>query len=215
MEYFNTDDYAHHIRAYYDQRLSEYGGDVESLYWGSTWSQQIRFRALLKIGNLNHCSIQDIGCGFGDLYGLFQRLGIDAEYYGVDLNPNMIEIARERYPEANFSVANILDRDYYRHSDYIVGSGIFAEEQQPWIPFVEQMLHRMFEMADVAIGFNMQSAWGREYFPRGIPDHVNFAPVYWLEFCREHLSRRIVFLHDYLPYDFTIFVYKESSERGE
>jgi hypothetical protein len=37
---------------------------------------------------------------------------------------------------------------------------------------------------------------------------VNYDPVYWIAFCRQRFSNRIAFLHDYLPHDFTVFVYK-------
>jgi SAM-dependent methyltransferase len=201
------DDYVQHIRAYYDQRLAQYGPHVQSLYWASAGSQRARFKALLRIGDLHGRSVQDIGCGFGDLYGLIREQGIDSAYHGVDLNPNLVRIARERYPEASFSVANILDETYERRSDYLVGSGLMSSEQQPWQPVVERMLHRMYELAEVGFGFNMQSDWGRRYLGQ-IPEGVNYDPVYWIAFCRQRFSNRIAFLHDYLPHDFTVFVYK-------
>ena len=139
---------------------------------------------------------------------LIQEQEIDAAYHGVDLNPNLIQIARERYTGASFSVANILDETYDRRSDYLVGSGLMSSEQQPWQPVVERMLHRMYELAEVGIGFNMQSDWGRRYLGQ-MPDGVNYDPVYWIAFCRQRFSSKIVFLHDYLPHDFTVFVYKE------
>jgi SAM-dependent methyltransferase len=204
---FLGEEYTRLVRMHYDERLSEYGEDVRSLYWSGPVSQQTRFGVFLKAGDLSGRSVLDVGCGFGDLYGFLREHGVDVEYHGVDLNPNMVEIAQNRYPDAHFAVANILDGCDEERRDYVFESGVLTQEHQPWYPFVTRMLRRMFELANVAVGFNMQSAWIPD--ASKLPKHVNFDPLHWIDFCRCNLSKRVVFLHDYFPHDFTIFVYKE------
>ena len=48
--------------------------------------------------------ILDLGCGNGRLYELFREKTVD--YYGVDFSEGLIEIARKRYPQFKFQVAD-------------------------------------------------------------------------------------------------------------
>ena len=50
--------------------------------------------------------VLDLGCGNGRFSGVFQK---DIEYIGVDNSEGMIEIARKKYPGADFSVADALN----------------------------------------------------------------------------------------------------------
>ena len=51
--------------------------------------------------------VLDLGCGNGRLYELFKEKTID--YYGVDFSEKLIEIARKRYPQFEFQVADALN----------------------------------------------------------------------------------------------------------
>jgi len=51
--------------------------------------------------------ILDLGCGSGRLYELFKEKTID--YYGVDFSNKLIEIAKNRYPQFKFQVADALN----------------------------------------------------------------------------------------------------------
>jgi SAM-dependent methyltransferase len=60
------------------------------------------FVALLGIG----AKVADIGCGPGHVTAYLADRGLDAG--GLDLSPAMIEIARSRYPVADFRVGSML-----------------------------------------------------------------------------------------------------------
>ena len=49
--------------------------------------------------------VLDLGCGYGFYTDYFKRIGGDA--LGVDGSEKMIELAREKYPDCRFSVADI------------------------------------------------------------------------------------------------------------
>jgi len=51
--------------------------------------------------------VLDLGCGNGRLLELFKNK--DIEYIGIDNSENMIEIAKTKYPGANFQVGNVLN----------------------------------------------------------------------------------------------------------
>lgn len=65
--------------------------------------------------------VLDIGCGPGNIarYLLHRRPRLD--YFGIDLAPNMVALARANNPSANFSVMNCLDiGTLSEHYDVIV-----------------------------------------------------------------------------------------------
>lgn len=51
--------------------------------------------------------VADVGCGPGHTTGLLRELGVDS--FGVDLAPEMIEIARREHPDARFEVGSMTD----------------------------------------------------------------------------------------------------------
>lgn len=51
--------------------------------------------------------ILDSGCANGRLFGVLKEKNID--YYGIDFSEKLIEIAKEKYPEAKFQVADSLN----------------------------------------------------------------------------------------------------------
>ena len=51
--------------------------------------------------------VLDLGCGYGRYFELIKERG--ADYFGVDNSQKMIEIAKERYPQAKFQVADALN----------------------------------------------------------------------------------------------------------
>lgn len=63
------------------------------------WGELIFLKNYLK----DNEKVLDLGCGNGRLYDLFQEINVD--YYGVDFSEKMIKIAKSRYPQANFQVA--------------------------------------------------------------------------------------------------------------
>ena len=51
--------------------------------------------------------VLDLGCGNGRLYELLRKKS--ADYYGVDASEKLIAIAKQRYPNAKFRVADALN----------------------------------------------------------------------------------------------------------
>lgn len=78
---------------------------------------------LAKNGFANK-KILDLGCGNGRLYELFKFKMVG--YYGIDVSEKMIEIAKERYPTANFRVGDALNlpfpEDFF---DDVYGVAVF------------------------------------------------------------------------------------------
>lgn len=53
--------------------------------------------------------VADLGCGPGQVTAHLNSLGLSA--FGIDLSPNMVEIARRTYPNLRFEVGSMTDLD--------------------------------------------------------------------------------------------------------
>lgn len=60
----------------------------------------------LRKHDVSASKILEVGCGFGTISNVLGQYG---EVTGVDLSPRAIEIAEERYPEAEFEAGDITD----------------------------------------------------------------------------------------------------------
>jgi ubiquinone/menaquinone biosynthesis C-methylase UbiE len=86
------------VMHYHRHRIEQYRcGTVESLGWRNINSQQARYKALTKVGDLSGASMLDVGCGYGDLKAYLDQHYTDFDYIGIDLQPEFINQAKARY----------------------------------------------------------------------------------------------------------------------
>ncbi len=187
---------------YYKKKLKSCGPSLEALGWNSPASQRVRFEALASIGDLNGCSVLDVGCGFGDFFGyLGEKDIILSDYLGIDLVEGMITEACRKYPEADFETTSILEPaiGYY---DFVFASGIFGLESPDWSFYVRCMLARMFEICKVGVSVNFLSV-GRG---SNLESHYTDPDVVADLFC--DVNAKIKYKLDYKLNDFTMFIYR-------
>ena len=186
----------------YNKRLKEYGYDPRTLGW-LKGRQPIRFKILSEIGDLSGCSILDVGCGFGDLYGFLTKKGLPIEYTGVDINPNLIKIARNIYPHAQFEVKDFQESGMGEF-DWVFSSGVFNFRLPDNESFIHTMLEKMFEMCKKGIAADFLSS----YVEFRNEDAYYAYPEDVFRFCKT-LSRRVTLRHDYMPFEFCTYIYKD------
>lgn len=59
------------------------------------------------------CRVLDVGCGYGGLLDMFHKRGVPADsLFGIDLLPNRVLAARERYPWFTFQEGNAEELDF-------------------------------------------------------------------------------------------------------
>lgn len=190
---------------FYTNLVNKYGIDFRSLNWGSKQSQELRFRILSEIGDLNGATVLDVGCGLGDLYEWFNKNSIRINSYkGIDITPAMIEHAQKRFPDVDFEVRDIIKEPLNVRYDYVFASGIFYLVKNNPTDFMKRMITSLFTHSNIGIGFNSLSAWAEVKEPEEF--YAN--PIEIIDFCRS-LTEKIVFRHDYHQADFTIFLYKQ------
>jgi len=190
--------------ALYSSLFKKYGNNFQALNWGSEQSQKLRFKVLVEIGMKKGDLVLDVGCGLGDLYQWLCENNKEVRYEGLDLTPDMIKSARERFPEGVFwegTFNSLLEAE--KPYDFVVASGIFAHRQLRPQAFLEDTIKGMYDRAIKGVAFNCLSSW-REEQEQG---EFYADPIETLNYCKK-LSNRVVFRHDYHQGDFTIYIYK-------
>ncbi|MEO6708097.1 MAG: methyltransferase domain-containing protein, partial [Planctomycetota bacterium] len=194
-------------RARFDALAIAHAGDVRAVDWGSRASQELRFSVLASIADLNGARVLDVGCGQGDLYAWLCARGIRCDYSGIDLSPEMVALARKRFPERSFEVGNLLDTSAVSAMhDYVLASGIFYLRAHQPEQYMQTMVERMFARCTRGLAFNSLSSWGE-----GAPDPAEYRadPLRALAMARD-LTRRVSLRHDYHPRDFTLLLHKDA-----
>jgi SAM-dependent methyltransferase len=191
----------------YEAQFAQYGYDIRSLFWVKG-RQDIRFRVLAEIGICKGASVLDVGCGFGHLLDYLATEYAKVHYTGVDIVPAFVDMAREHHPGSDFRVLDILQDPIKETWDYVVVSGLFnlrlaSGENQP---FVEAMLRRMHELCNVGIAADFMST----YVDYQLPTSFHADPTTMFQYCRT-LSKRVCLRHDYMPYEFAVYVYKDDT----
>lgn len=192
---------------FFDRMLSEHS-DEHRIVGQSEISHMKRFKKILELGNFRGCSLLDVGCGIGGFLDFLLSKNIACEYYGVDINVNMISEAKERHPAIakSFFLHDILEKPIGRSYDYIVsvgplnldfGAGINIE-------MTMRMIRAMYDMCHLGMAISMTSRLtarpheGTFYYD----SKIIYAQT--IDFCQN-----VRLDHTYLPHDFTIFCYKQ------
>ena len=193
------------IIAHFSDLLQQHGKDVRSLDWDSWQTQELRFEVLAGIGLKSGQSVLDVGCGLAHMKEYFQRKGLNLAYTGYDLVPGMVEQARARILHLNAEVRDILKGPEPEPSfDWVLSSGIFSLRQHESMQFMDHIVRRMFALCRLGVAFNTLST----YADRRYENEFYADPVEVLRLCLS-ISPRVVIRHDYMPHDFTVYLYRE------
>jgi len=191
------------IAHYYDGLVGRYGDDPRSCDYGRATSQRAKFRAISQIMPLAGKRLLDVGCGLANFVDYLNEHGIAVDYHGTDVSEAMLARARARHPHLNLRRLDILQEDPGRY-DVVTANGIFYLLKENGETLMPRLVARMYELADQAVAFNSLSSWATEQQS----GEFYADPATVLNFCRK-LTPWIVVRHDYLPHDFTVYLYRE------
>ena len=97
----------------YSRRLREFGSDARTLGWDTRANQWARFAAAASVAPFGGREVLDIGCGLADFRVFLEEAGMPpASYSGVDINDDLLEVARGRFPDSRFERRNVLLQPY-------------------------------------------------------------------------------------------------------
>ena len=194
----------------YRKLYTKFGYSPKSLGWDKG-RQDIRFESLLSFFDCRNKSILDIGCGFGDLNRILQKLyGSEYSYVGLDLVDEFIKEARLRYHGGNieFILADYLGYNFTERYDIIIGSGIFNNKFvcESNDAFIENVMSKSKFLCNEGFAFDFLS--DKVEFKYDHTYHSSPEKVLSIAYS---LSRNIVLRNDCLPFEFSLCVYKDDS----
>jgi SAM-dependent methyltransferase len=194
----------------YEAAFRQHGESPASVMWPKG-RQPLRFESLTRFFDPNGgFSVLDYGCGLADLKPYLDERFADVRYYGADITPAFVTSDRARYPDASFLLvtgAQEVADDY----DYVVMSGVFnlryecsADEHRT---IVQDSLRHLFTRARrvLAVDFMTDDV---DYQATN-SYHQNVDEIY--QFARRELGRRVIVDHSYLPYEYSLTVFNDSS----
>lgn len=200
--------------ARYEARLARYGGSHEALGWGQFARQDIRFSVLAAEALQSpESSVLDVGCGFADLYDFLVERGWRGRYTGVDLVPGVLSVARERHPKLDLreldltaAAANV---DVH---DYVIACGIANAKLAHGdnLAHADSLLQAMFCRARVLAASDFLST----HVDFQHPDAFHTDPA-WAFARAKELTRRVALRHDYMPFEFSLFLWHDEELSAE
>lgn len=171
--------------------------------------QNIRFDALSRhIKPTEECTILDYGCGLAHLKEYLDSQGFHANYIGVEIVPDFIDVARIKHPDTVFY---LVDESGFTSLEvhHVVISGTFniieGNRDDHWASVKDRIL-KLFSRCTKSLAVNFMS------------DHVDFvqdhafhiSPGEVIDFVRRSVSRRFTLDQSYMPYEFTVVAYRDT-----
>ncbi len=211
------------IQYYYQSKFSALGPTPAGVDWGNANAQVTRFDQLLKLvpetAWVMRPSLNDLGCGYGALLERMASRGLNVDYLGIDLVPDMLDAARHRLAGLGRFVVG---RGCSRLADYSVASGLFnvchEAPKAEWEDFILDVLDDLNANSIQGFAFNCLTSYSdADKMRHGL---YYGDPLWFFDLCKRKYSRNVALLHDYGLYDFTILVRKDAalepaaSERG-
>lgn len=196
------------IIARYDGRFKEYGIDIRTLNAGKGNKLKLQHTVHSSIGDLQNKTILDIGCGLASYYEFLKSRGLKVNYIGYDIVEPFIAVNLERFPEAHFEVRDI-SRDKIAHAaDYAVMCQVFNNKYSSVSndEVVKAAIAQAFAAVSTGVSIDLRTS----YVNYKEPDTHYFSPEEMFSFAKS-LTPFVNLRHDYLPFDFTLMLYKEGT----
>lgn len=149
------------VAAHYARALAAYGATYRGVDWSSRESQELRFATLLDGVDWGaRPTMLDYGCGWGAMADHLDRLGIECQYVGYDIAPQMIAAARLIHSgrqDRRFTA----DVAELRRVDHVIASGVFNLRLHTpgamWTRHVKETIARFATLTRRRLAFNMLS----------------------------------------------------------
>jgi len=194
--------YKEYVISFFDRELQMHGDRPEAVRC-SPRGQSLRYESLFDIeGRIEGAKMLDYGCGKGDLYQFMKEQGISVDYTGFDINENLISLAEQKFPEADFQVFDIETDELCEEFDYIFLCSVFNLKLKDIDKTVKNVLEKLFPHCRKTLAFNALSSED----PRKAVELNYLSPYEMSEFAKTNLSPHVSFARERIPYDFTMVV---------
>ncbi len=202
------------IAKHYNDCFHKHGDSHLGVDWPNFKDTLTRHKVMSEIFlNNDKATILDFGCGLGHYYEYLKGLYVKTKYYGLDINSDMIEHCKNKYPymQDRFICTDIhstLSTNKLPQVDYVIANGTFTEKQdlshQEMSEFFYETLKVLWKSCDRGMAFNIMSKcvdWERDDLFHLSMDDLGL-------FLKNNLSSEFSFRFDYKLYEYTTYVYK-------
>ncbi len=198
------------VAQYYTAKLVEHGETPRGVDWNGEESQVLRFSQLTKlIDSTARFSVNDLGCGYGALFGYLASRFQEFDYHGYDVSADMVCAAAQRYAaKCNARFLAAFEPDGI--ADYGIASGIFnvrlRHGDDEWRGHMEATLNVLDRTSRKGFAFNCLTSYSDADKRK---DYLYYAdPCDVFDLCKRRYSRHVALLHDYGLYEFAVLVRK-------
>lgn len=195
------------LRAHYQLLLAAHGDNHASAQYSSRESQEARYSILTQVAELEGSRILDWGCGSGHLATWLSRQGVNCNYTGVDIVPELLDLGRQKHPEHRFGLMQDFAEETF---DWVLVSGVFNNRMDDNAAFFRHHVVQLWERCARGIAFNLMSAWVDYEDPElwyARPEEV-FALM-------KSLTPYVAIRNDYVvkdthvPFEFVVYAYRQ------
>lgn len=170
-------------------------------------SQDKRFRALTRLGDLDGATVLDLGCGWGMLLHWLTRSGVFPRYTGVDVVPAMLGLAWQRLgAHLDLRCLDILNEPLDGQWDYVIVNGTLnLHDGENWGEMLA-LMHIAWRLARRGLAITFSSSWAPNIGTEPLIYH--YSPDRMLDAARG-CTRRALLDHSYLPHDAALLMWRE------
>ena len=202
-----TDDFEK-IKQMYRSSYQEHGVSSSSMLMPKG-RHEARFQILREvIDQFDQPSLLDYGCGLGFLWQFLVHEKIDVNYVGVDIVEEFISSCRERFGSRALFERVDPNSPITGKYDVVYASGVFnlksSDNNEASLNYVRDRLLELFGVAERALVVDFLSPYVD--FTQSGAQHIS--PPTVLEWFVPQVSRRWAVRHDYLPFEYSVVIYK-------
>lgn len=192
----------------YDDAFGEHGNSLSAMLIPKD-RQRERFDSLTRPFSGQDFTVLDFGCGLAHLKDYLDARHPAFQYVGVDVVPAFIDENRRRHPEARFEHVHDVD-EVEGVYDYVVLCGVFnlryGLDEEGHRAILQHILTTLFARTRRALCVNFLS----DAVDYRHPDAFHENPLEAYAWARDVLSPRLLLDHAYMPYEFSLLVFKDA-----
>ncbi|HMK60103.1 MAG TPA: class I SAM-dependent methyltransferase [Dissulfurispiraceae bacterium] len=193
-----------YVISFFDTNLMLHGDRPEAVRWTAPGQMQ-HYQSMLDIGDISGSKVLDFGCGKGDFFAFLRDRGINVSYTGFDINANLVSLAKKKHPGIDFRVFDIDAESLSENYDYIFLCGVFNLRVESLDDTIRHILQKLFTHCSIGLAFNALSV----HNPKKDFELNYTSPEELFAFAVRNLSPFVTLRHDRMPYDYTMFIYRE------
>lgn len=171
--------------------------------------QDVRFGSLCRLMRPSGFSVLDFGSGLGDLAAYMNGRFSEFRYSGVDIVEEFVETSARRFPEYRFLRINDA-QEVSQSYDYVVTAGVFNmlyfPDEQRHKAYVYDTLRHLFSRCTEYLAVNFMT----ELVDFRQPGSYHQDRAELCDFATRDLSRRWLLDQSYMPYEFTLVVFRDA-----